>query len=70
MDPNATLARIREVRNEILNGNHDDAYMSSLADDLAELIQSLDEWLSNGGFRPTAWNFSPIRAYRSDDEKE
>lgn len=47
MDPNATLARIRKLID------------SSDPDDLAELaesIRSLDGWISNGGFLPTAWD--------------
>jgi hypothetical protein len=52
MDPNETLARIRDVL-----GNYRAGYWSgeSAAEELAELIGGLDGWLSGGGFLPAAW---------------
>lgn len=53
MDPNATLAQIRELIAAIFAGN-------TSADDireLAKLTASLDEWIIAGGFLPRAWEF-------------
>jgi hypothetical protein len=50
MDPNAALARIREL---ILKGDtyevHEDFY------ELSELVAALDNWITNGGFFPKDW---------------
>jgi hypothetical protein len=46
MDPNATLAQIREL---IAAGTKVDLEQA------AELMTALDEWLSRGGFLPDAW---------------
>lgn len=49
MDPDVALANIRQLVGEIT----DDA-----PGDVVELIQAiagLDEWLSRGGFAPSAW---------------
>ena len=52
MDPNATLARIRELcRGHVLDADE--------AAELAELITVLDGWLSRGGSMPTAWQHYP-----------
>lgn len=51
MDPNATLARIREILNEEDSG-------IDVVDELIELSQlvsGLDGWISAGGFLPEAW---------------
>ena len=55
MDPNVTLSRIRELRNDIQNGDHLDDYLAERALDLAELIGALDGHLSHGGYLPTEW---------------
>ena len=46
MDPNATLAKIREL---MVTGEQRDFF------DLAWAIEDLDKWLSSGGFPPEAW---------------
>lgn len=48
MDPNTCLAEIR---------HYVDAYKAGMRfeQQLIDLIDSLDEWLSNGGFPPDAW---------------
>ena len=56
MDPNVTLALIRNICNTL----HDDEYhyhpdSGALLDELIILIGGLDEWLSCGGFRPDDW---------------
>ncbi len=47
MDINATLAEIRLIVQARLDNEEDDR--------LAEAVHYLDEWLSNGGFLPAAW---------------
>lgn len=49
MDPNATLQEIRELVGN--NGGND-------VGRLVELIDALDEWLTNGGFLPSDWKAS------------
>lgn len=51
MDPNATLARIRELAAQ-LEIDSSDPYV---VEELAEQFTALDEWLSKGGFKPSAW---------------
>lgn len=46
MDPNATLAKIREL---MVSGEQKDFF------NLAWAIEDLDKWLSSGGFPPEAW---------------
>lgn len=52
MDPNTTLARLRaEVASHREHGDGD-------ADALVDTFETLDEWLSRGGFPPAAWTTS------------
>jgi len=48
MDPDATLAEIRALIKA--------APLDECWDRLAELIESLDEWISRGGFLPSDWD--------------
>lgn len=50
VDPNATLAEIRDLVKRTLDGV-DEAY----AMDLAESVENLDKWITNGGFLPGEW---------------
>jgi len=50
MDPDATLKMIRELAAEVACRAVDPD-----AVELAELVQSLDEWISRGGFLPKEW---------------
>lgn len=50
MDPDATLAEIRE-----LLADAERVGWVKDGDRLAELISALDTWIINGGFLPTAW---------------
>ena len=52
MDPNVTLAQIRELVSE---NEYRDLYADE-TDRLVELVQSLDQWISKGGFLPADWN--------------
>lgn len=56
MDPNATLAQIREGLRLVLDESEESQYVDT-GDclDLANAVRALDEWLSRGGFRPDAW---------------
>lgn len=64
MDPNAALVELRaalrqlEDARQLLGKEADlDALWKTIiaSDRLAESIESLDEWLSKGGFLPDAW---------------
>ncbi len=54
MDVEAVLARARAAAREtfVAKNNEDAAY---IGEQLAEAFESLDEWLTQGGFLPTAW---------------
>lgn len=65
MDPDANLeAMLERAREIIAMGNtlakHEDGVPAQtkwqLADELAELVVALDEWLGKGGFLPAAWS--------------
>lgn len=66
MDPNSALANLRRAVWEMhrLNGSADghgkltpgnQTLYEAAANDLAETAKALDEWLSRGGFLPSAW---------------
>jgi hypothetical protein len=55
MDPDACLKEIREIKKEILCGNVILADMEHVSDRLAELIDTLDYWITRGGFLPKDW---------------
>lgn len=52
MDPNATLATLRTLTADALNGKEVDAAW------LAENFDALDQWIGKGGFLPDAWQRS------------
>ena len=54
MDPNATLERIRELV-DILMEEEDRGEDDPHGQALAGHVQTLDEWLSSGGFLPKEW---------------
>ena len=56
MDPNATLARIKTICDKWEEWGTLEMDPLETLDELTELVQSLDEWLSNGGFRPDNWS--------------
>lgn len=57
MDPDAVLDEIRDISTNWLAGasNAEPAAIEVQLGDLAEKVQALDQWLSKGGFLPTAW---------------
>ncbi len=68
MDPNANLAEQRRIFAAIeqlhCDGNpdnveRDDREFQRLSARLVDLAIALDEWLSNGGFAPRAWQPKP-----------
>lgn len=52
MDPNATLAAIRDVLSRLQNA---DESRDGMLDELEIHVRALDDWITNGGFLPTAW---------------
>lgn len=56
MDPDATLARIRELAKMITDAtDHGDPIHAHIAEHLAAQVQHLDEYMTRGGFPPSAW---------------
>lgn len=55
MDPNANLKEqrriVKRLQDDTLNADDRLHY----AERLADLVEALDNWLSNGGFPPTDW---------------
>jgi hypothetical protein len=56
MDPNKTLANIRAITHDIRTRPVEEVF--DLADELAEFVNDLDTWLTQGGYPPTAWDWS------------
>ena len=54
MDPNETLAGLREALNRYHEAP-DEAAEAEAAEDAAVAAEALDAWLSRGGFLPAAW---------------
>jgi hypothetical protein len=56
MDPNANLAEQRRIAERlIMNQIGREQERLHDAARLAELVEALDEWITNGGFLPDAW---------------
>jgi hypothetical protein len=56
MDPNAALARQRQLAQEILRTHYLGEELNRFAvAELAEVTDNLDEWLRKGGALPDAW---------------
>jgi hypothetical protein len=51
MDPNATLAGLRELVERVQNGTG-----RVDADEFAEKFEALDGWITKGGFLPADWS--------------
>ncbi len=52
MDPNTTLAELRSLLRDVDDPTVARTYLTAA---LAERVQALDEWLTAGGYLPTAW---------------
>ena len=59
MDPDVVLRDIRSMVEAALDGGRIDT------EELAEKIESLDNWISRGGFLPAAWR-RPVANPRAD----
>ena len=56
MDPNATLALLRDAAALVLHlADTDDNGVLEPVVEMAELVDALDTWLTRGGFLPDAW---------------
>jgi hypothetical protein len=59
MDPNETLRRLRELlstrQNLDLDDPDNDQELIRVGDDIAELVEALDDWITKGGFLPKDW---------------
>lgn len=73
MDPNAALQDARDAlfaaRNAPEGGEGDNIELSALRD-LRDAFESLDEWLSSGGFLPRTWNPTEARMPFWPDEED
>lgn len=55
MDPNVTLGNIRALAARVRDEEMENDELFDVAQNLAEQVQALDEWLASGGFAPAAW---------------
>lgn len=63
MDPDEALAACRRLAVRVAKGSS--ASLESkleLAQELGEQFEALDEWLTNGGFKPAEWRRSGNRS--------
>lgn len=72
MDVDLVLHEIRELAGEVLaiEGDPDRpllavARKAELADKIAEKFDALDQWMSKGGFTPSAWAHAETEDHRS-----
>lgn len=56
MDPNTTLSRLRELLSQWEEWGTLELDAESSMDEATELFLALDDWLSQGGFRPNDWS--------------
>lgn len=54
MDPDLALQRILETAKFVLGGTAGDMLEES-AEELAQQVLDLDEWIRRGGFMPSPW---------------
>ena len=56
MDPDASLEQIRALLGQVATQSVPQDYLSEeVLEDLAVLVEGLDDWMSKGGFLPKAW---------------
>lgn len=53
MDPEATVAAIRDILKRYDAGDYEVA--ESVLDELATHVAAIDTWMTNGGFLPPQW---------------
>lgn len=71
MDPAATLDQIRAYCRALLDDESPDYNPDNLGQDaigLAEAVQNLDRWLSQGGFTPQQW--ATLRGQRATEAEQ
>jgi hypothetical protein len=56
MDPNIALSRLREVLTQWEEWGTLEVDAEAAMDEVVDLFHGLDEWLSQGGFRPNDWS--------------
>lgn len=59
MDPNACLEKIRDLYERLVrvsDAEPDAPVAAEDAQELAEAVNDLDDWLCKGGFLPSDWN--------------
>lgn len=54
MDPQATLDRLRELVHETATAESNE-HKADLADEFAELVEAMDNWIGGGGVLPQSW---------------
>lgn len=54
MDPTATLVSIRALV-KVINESSVTYDLARYAEELADLVDGLDRWMTRGGFLPTQW---------------
>ena len=67
MDPDECLERLLETARFVLGGEAGDMFEES-AEELAQQLLSLDEWLRKGGFLPAIWNGRGSKRSRQERE--
>lgn len=58
MDPDLNLATQRALAKRIIrmiDDGESEAFIVAAANDLAEHVEALDQWIARGGFLPKAW---------------
>jgi hypothetical protein len=63
MDPDETLGLLREKCAEALAESG--AKRTDLVDEIAELFDGLDNWLTKGNFPPAAWRGAETEDHRA-----
>ena len=59
MDPNVVLEQLRALIIQVQNAPPTSYWRESLVDETLDTFETLDTWLSSGGFVPTAWKGAP-----------
>lgn len=55
MDPNENLRELLLIAKQVISASDEEIAHYDISDRMAELIVSLDGWLSGGGFLPERW---------------
>ena len=55
MDPNANLLEQLDKAYRIAYGDPEKDWSTETAEELADLVLALNNWITTGGFLPTSW---------------